>query len=193
MNKTAEQFFKKAQAFIAKLPSEERGRLPSLQRDSDELDAWAWYFDNHLGWRPYAFQQFFADRTKGFTVPTQWPEWFDETYAPPPRVPRLSRPSFIPRHLHESRGELEERLGPSFGMGSYPPSDSYPFLAVKYGRPMGPFEAGTKWEQYVGRTTAEKLPQGMAQVGEVVKPRAYEIPISDALKAIVCRQKEPVA
>jgi hypothetical protein len=46
-----------------------------------EFEAWLRYFDNHLRWRPVTFKMFIADRGKGFTVPTQWPEWFDSSFV----------------------------------------------------------------------------------------------------------------
>lgn len=54
--------------------------LPNLALDTPEFEAWRRYFDDHLRWRPWAFKAFASQQTKGFTVPTQWPEWFDVNF-----------------------------------------------------------------------------------------------------------------
>jgi hypothetical protein len=54
---------------------------PTIQPETPEFNAWLRYFDDHLGWRPYALRLFIDGRAKAFTVPTQWPEWFDTSFA----------------------------------------------------------------------------------------------------------------
>lgn len=55
--------------------------FPTLELGSPEFEAWRRYFDDHLRWRPITFKMFINDQSKGFTVPTQWPEWFDPAFA----------------------------------------------------------------------------------------------------------------
>lgn len=80
------------------MPQEDRDNLPILEANikSQEKDAWYWYFANHLGWVPAAFQSMMIGNTKAFTVPTQWPEWFDLNYQPPDSVPSAPRGMDIP-------------------------------------------------------------------------------------------------
>src|SRR5687768_16946589 len=54
--------------------------FPVLELGSPEFHAWSRYFDNHLRWQPWAFKAFVRGQTKGFTVPAQWPEWFDVSF-----------------------------------------------------------------------------------------------------------------
>src|SRR3990167_5766566 len=55
--------------------------FPTLTIGSPECAAWERYFSQHLGWQPWAFKALKSERIQAMTVPTQWPEWFDGTYA----------------------------------------------------------------------------------------------------------------
>jgi hypothetical protein len=62
----------------------------AIKRGTPEFTAWAAYFDTVIGARPYWFKQCDADENRSFTVPAQWPEWFDPPQLEPPRErPRL--------------------------------------------------------------------------------------------------------
>ena len=48
---------------------------------SDEWASWEVYFDSVYGQRPAAMKLREANMCKHFTVPAQWPEWFDSSFA----------------------------------------------------------------------------------------------------------------
>lgn len=53
----------------------------AINQGDPEFAAWGDYFDRTIGARPVAFQMALSDPKRSFTVPTQWPEWFDTTAA----------------------------------------------------------------------------------------------------------------
>jgi len=126
--------------------------LFALDRYSRELDAWVWYFDHHLGWRPATLTAFIEQETKGFTVPAQWPEWFDLQYRPPAVIPRVR---YSQDDRYETLEDLQHRLGKTFGLGCPPPPGSYQDMVPRYGRPIGRFEAAPPVPQTDHREAAE--------------------------------------
>lgn len=143
-NPIAKAFYQKAAEFIARLPVAERSNLPVLEGNiaSKELDAWYWYFANHLGWVPAALKSLMEGRTKAFTVPAQWPDWFDLEYAPPPNVPRAPKPHRAEPHTRLAASELMRRIR---ALKSQPTEkelrgEDYYSMKKKYGRPIGRFE-----------------------------------------------------
>lgn len=71
----------------------------AIKPEMAEWRAWESYF-HHLGFKPSVMALIEQNRTKTgeFTVPAQWPEWFDPTYAgralPKPKVVLL--PPMVP-------------------------------------------------------------------------------------------------
>lgn len=57
------------------------GEFPIVTPASPECVAWERYFDRQLGGRPWAYRALLAGQIQMMTVPTQWPEWFDPSYA----------------------------------------------------------------------------------------------------------------
>ena len=55
----------------------------TIKPGEPEFAAWVDYFDRHIGARPHVLKVVIDDRTGklAFTVPAQWPEWFDTDYA----------------------------------------------------------------------------------------------------------------
>lgn len=54
--------------------------FPMISPGMPEWTAWARYYA-HLGEAPWAFENTRKGKAKFYTVPTQWPEWFDPDYA----------------------------------------------------------------------------------------------------------------
>lgn len=55
----------------------------TVDAGSPECAAWLDYFDRHIGARPYTLQMALLKPKDDaqFTMPTQWPEWFDSAAA----------------------------------------------------------------------------------------------------------------
>jgi hypothetical protein len=62
----------------------------AIKSGDPEFAAWGDYFDRTLGERPLAFRMAIDDPKRGFTVPTQWPEWFDTKAALEAPSPKLA-------------------------------------------------------------------------------------------------------
>ena len=63
----------------------------AIKPGTQEWSSWEAYF-NHLGFKPAVMRMVEQNRTKHgeFTVPAQWPEWFDQSYA---GISRIAPPS----------------------------------------------------------------------------------------------------
>lgn len=57
--------------------------LPTIKPGSPEWSAWQRYFNEHLGFQPYAMTRIEGDDGKEFTVPANWPWEFDGSYSAP--------------------------------------------------------------------------------------------------------------
>lgn len=68
----------------------------AIRPGTDEWSSWEAYF-HHLGFKPSVMTLVEQNRTKTgeFTVPAQWPEWFDQAYAGLSRI----APPAAPKHL----------------------------------------------------------------------------------------------
>jgi hypothetical protein len=75
---TRENYDRMALAFATKAGAE---NYPIIVLDSPECVAWERYFNRQLGGLPWTFTRLKSGETKHMTVPTQWPEWFDGSYA----------------------------------------------------------------------------------------------------------------
>lgn len=54
--------------------------FPIIKPDSAEWNAWERYFLEHLGFEPLAMKRVRWGMQQSMTVPSQWPEWFDNSY-----------------------------------------------------------------------------------------------------------------
>lgn len=59
--------------------------FPTITPETPECKAWERYFDLHLGGRPWAYQALMSGQIQAMTVPTQWPEWFDQSFTSAPQ------------------------------------------------------------------------------------------------------------
>lgn len=75
---TPENFWEKGRAMISQMYPE---NAPTIKLGQPECEAWVKYFEKHLGWRPWALKALQAGNIQAMTVPAQWPEWFDTSYA----------------------------------------------------------------------------------------------------------------
>lgn len=82
----AAEYHNQVMAVIAKM-RKEMGKgaeitLPVIKPGTAEWDAWERYFREYRGFMPIVMTLAKAERTKAksFTVPSQWPEWFDAGY-----------------------------------------------------------------------------------------------------------------
>lgn len=105
-------WLEKATKFVAGLPKERRDQLMVLEPylPSPQKDAWFWYFANHVGWIPKSFEMMMDGRVKAFTVPTEWPEQFDLSYAPPSNVPAAPVPNAPGDRERMTADQLKARL-----------------------------------------------------------------------------------
>ncbi len=55
--------------------------VPVIRLGTDEYEAWASYFQDHLQWKPWALGALQQQKIQEMTVPAQWPEWFDTSYS----------------------------------------------------------------------------------------------------------------
>lgn len=53
----------------------------AIKAGEPEFEAWGKYFERTIGAYPLAFAMAAGDPNRSFTVPTQWPEWFDTAAA----------------------------------------------------------------------------------------------------------------
>lgn len=55
------------------------GKAFTTKPGDPNFEAWLDYFDRHIGERPMVLRMAIADRKgkRSFTVPTEWPHWFD--------------------------------------------------------------------------------------------------------------------
>lgn len=61
---------------------EMKGTWYSVKPGTDEFNAWADYFDRVVGARPLTMKAAAAQPNHPpITMPTQWPQWFDSSYA----------------------------------------------------------------------------------------------------------------
>lgn len=75
---TKENFYARGQAFVSALDGVE---LPAIRPGSKEWLEWERYFRDHLGWVPWAMTAAMNGQIQAMTVPTQWPQWFDRSFA----------------------------------------------------------------------------------------------------------------
>ncbi len=59
--------------------------LPFIEDGTPEWAAWLRYFNEHLGFVPFAMKRIMGEKEKYFTVPDHWPWDFDASY-PEPRL-----------------------------------------------------------------------------------------------------------
>lgn len=76
----------KAQQFVSKMDAQARQNLPTIKPGTNEWRAWENYFQQHLGFYPWAMnhtarRHLMEETDAAMTVPTQWPEWFDTSYS----------------------------------------------------------------------------------------------------------------
>lgn len=86
LRRKEKDYGERAQQFVSKMDAQARQNLPTIKPDTNEWRAWENYFRRHLGFYPFAMkhvvQQHLWGKTEAaMTVPTQWPEWFDTSYA----------------------------------------------------------------------------------------------------------------
>src|SRR4051812_41746757 len=55
--------------------------FPTIEPGKPEWQAWERYFKDRLGFEPWAMKAVRTERIKAMTVPAQWPEWFDSSFA----------------------------------------------------------------------------------------------------------------
>lgn len=77
---TKENYDARAMAFIQR-EGTDKNKLPTISPGSPEFAAWERYFQDHLGFRPWALKAVKWGEIEKMTVPAQWPEWFDTNYA----------------------------------------------------------------------------------------------------------------
>lgn len=84
-NPKMRDFFEKATAHI------QQTKKPStIKIGEPEFDAWEAYFRRTIGELPVTFAMAMKDEKRSFTVPTQWPEWFDTAAALEAPEPKLA-------------------------------------------------------------------------------------------------------
>src|SRR5262245_47773125 len=137
-------WFERAAKTISELPKEMRENLTALQPNlpSRQKDAWFWYFAQHLGWIPTAFQMMMEGRCKAFTVPTEWPELFDLSYEPPAHLPAAPRADLPADRDRLTWPELQERIRHATARMTEKElrGEDYHSMVRKHGRPIGRFE-----------------------------------------------------
>jgi hypothetical protein len=77
-------FFEKATAHI-----QQTKKPCAIKAGEPEFAAWGEYFQRTIGALPLAFAMAGKDAGRSFTVPTQWPEWFDTAAALESPAPML--------------------------------------------------------------------------------------------------------
>jgi hypothetical protein len=135
----AQKFWRAAQEFVTKNQSE----WIDIGANTEEFRSWARYFRTWLDFKPFAISQIEQNRLRVIVMPTQWPEWFDEAYsaADPEEIERrdalaLQKPEWSAPKIDCPHGEL----------------------TALHGRPLGRFEAGTKWSRFAGRRASVPAP-----------------------------------
>lgn len=80
-NPVAKAYFDQAMAHVKRTKaSDPDAKFPSFKQGQPEFQAWVEYFDR-LGWRPVVLQSCLDDTNRTMTFPTQWPQWFDASFA----------------------------------------------------------------------------------------------------------------
>lgn len=74
---------------------------PNTKQPMAEWVAWAVYLSDRCGSLPLVMQQVEKRRLDSYTVPAQWPQWFDETYEAPEKP--FYRSSLRPDPTDEER------------------------------------------------------------------------------------------
>lgn len=120
---TKANYFESAQAFVAKLPTDQRKNLPVITDRSENFKAWREYFERHLGWTPYVLKLVLAKQTASLTVPAYWPGWFDSSFVENHGW-RPVQNQITPKHLRESLEQLRRRHGPNWGLKGIPRRDT---------------------------------------------------------------------
>lgn len=77
----AEAFFKMGEAHILRAKATGVNSCMAIHPDDPEWSAWVTYFRNHLGWTPAVVRMVENHSAPSMTVPCQWPEWLDSSYA----------------------------------------------------------------------------------------------------------------
>ena len=81
-NPVAKAYFDQAMALVRRTKaSDPNATFPSFKQGQPEFQAWVDFFDRHLGWRPVVLQMCLSDPNRTMTFPTQWPQWFDASFA----------------------------------------------------------------------------------------------------------------
>lgn len=113
-NPKAAEFYRQAAAFVKQAKLSGKTSLTPIKRDSDEFRAWEDYF-RVQGWEPVAFEMVRRKALPSVTVPAQWPQWFDTSFALSERRPAPEPPS--PRLIDKAAIErIERQFGPNWGL-----------------------------------------------------------------------------
>jgi hypothetical protein len=116
---SSKNFYRRATNFIAtKLGP--NPKLPVINPDSENWNAWREYFERHLRWTPVVMRKIIDQApdkpVDGMTVPTDFPQMFDSSFreiegweppAPKQLERRLNRPTLE---------ELRAKYGPNWGL-----------------------------------------------------------------------------
>jgi hypothetical protein len=114
---TARNYNKRAAAFIARLPKDQKGSLPTIGLGQPEFAAWRQYFERHLEWMPWAMRAVLGSQIQAMTVPAVWPVWFDGEFVEDRRWrPRAELPRLASDGPRPSLDDLRRRFGPNWGL-----------------------------------------------------------------------------
>lgn len=97
---------------------------------SDEWLVWHQYFDRHLGWMPAAMRMMIdgsPEAPREFTVPSQFPQAFDTSFAEDPAWKPIPQRKPLARQHHDSSDELRERFGADWGIKRAPMREARPY------------------------------------------------------------------
>ncbi len=71
-----QQFWREAFQFVQNKQTE----WAWVEPGTEQFASWVRYFD-WKGWQPFALRQISKKAIFGMTMPTEWPEWFDASFA----------------------------------------------------------------------------------------------------------------
>ncbi len=72
------EFFLRGMVYIRQMQSQR-----AIKNTDPEFVAWGEYFERVIGEFPVAYRMAARDPNRAFTVPAQWPQWFEASYALP--------------------------------------------------------------------------------------------------------------